>query len=111
MLLKTHCLPLLITLISLSSSCFGSYREDPFHNDFRQGHAYRRPTTYHPYYRTFGVSNQRNYHNPNSVNLFNHNNQIWSRLDGARAPVTPKVVNVDDFGAKANGRDDSQVPC
>ncbi|XWS35520.1 hypothetical protein CRYUN_Cryun20dG0004100 [Craigia yunnanensis] len=109
MFLKTHCLPLLITLISLSTSCFGSYREDPFHIDFRHGHAYRRPTTYHPYFRTFGVSNQRNYHNPNSVNLFNHNNQIWSRLDRARASVTPKVVNVDDFGAKANGRDDSQA--
>ncbi|XVF79631.1 hypothetical protein PTKIN_Ptkin15bG0004600 [Pterospermum kingtungense] len=105
MFLKPHCLPLLITLISLSCPCFGSYREVPFHIGFRQGHAYRRPTTYHPYFRTFGVSNQRNYH----ANPFNYNNEIWSRLDSAGVPVTPKVVNVDDFGAKANGGDDSQA--
>ncbi|XP_021280675.1 polygalacturonase [Herrania umbratica] len=107
MFLKSHCRPLLITLISLSS-CFGSYTEDPFHNDFRQGHGYR-PTTYHPYFRTFGVSNQGNYHNPNPANLFNYNNEIRPRLARARAPVSSKVVNVDDFGAKANGRDDSQA--
>ncbi|XP_022734576.1 polygalacturonase QRT2-like [Durio zibethinus] len=106
MFLKTHCLPLFITLISLFSSCFCIYREDPFHIGFRQGHAYHRPRTYHPYFGTFGFSNQRNYYNPNSANLFNYNNEIWSRLDTARAPVTLKV---DDFGALANGRDDSEA--
>ncbi|KAG8485408.1 hypothetical protein CXB51_021277 [Gossypium anomalum] len=83
MFLKALCLPLVITFLSLSSYCFGlgRYREeDPFHVDFRRGRAYHHPTSYrHPYFRTFGVR------------------------------ATPKVVNVNDFGAKANGRDDSQA--
>ncbi|XP_039041304.1 polygalacturonase-like [Hibiscus syriacus] len=109
MFLKTLCLPLLFTLISLRS-CFGidSYTEDPFHVDFRRGRAYRRPISYRPYVRTFGhVPNIRNYRNPYSVNRFDHNSGIRARLDRARGPMTSKMVNVDDFGAKANGRDDS----
>ncbi|KAB2068883.1 hypothetical protein E1A91_A08G064400v1 [Gossypium mustelinum] len=107
MFLKTLCLPLVITFLSLSSYCFGlgRYREeDPFHVDFRRGRAYHHPTSYrHPYFRTFGVRGQRNYHNPY------YNNEIQSRLDRPSGAATPKVVNVDDFGAKSNGRDDSQA--
>ncbi|MFQ6665907.1 hypothetical protein Gotur_032461 [Gossypium turneri] len=107
MFLKTLCLPLVITFLSLSSYCFGlgRYREeDPFHVDFRRGRAYHHPTSYrHPYFRTFGVRGQPKYHNSY------YNNEIQSRLDRASGAATPKVVNVDDFGAKANGRDDSQA--
>lgn len=107
MFLKTLCLPLVITFLSLSSSCFGLARyrvEDPFHVDFRRGRAYHQPTLYrHHYFRNFGVHGRRNFRNPY------YDNEIRSRLDRASGAVTPKVVNVDDFGAKANGRDDSQV--
>ncbi|XP_040931573.1 polygalacturonase isoform X3 [Gossypium hirsutum] len=89
MWLKTLCVPLFITFICLSTSCFGSYIEDPFHSDVRQTHVYSRPTTY----------NQQD--NVNPIN----NNEVWSRIDR----VTLKVINVDDFGAKANGIDDSQI--
>ncbi|KAG4186197.1 hypothetical protein ERO13_A08G028250v2, partial [Gossypium hirsutum] len=89
MWLKTLCVPLFITFICLSTSCFGSYIEDPFHSDVRQTHVYSRPTTY----------NQQD--NVNPIN----NNEVWSRIDR----VTLKVINVDDFGAKANGIDDSQA--
>ncbi|KAG8485083.1 hypothetical protein CXB51_021218 [Gossypium anomalum] len=89
MWLKTLCVPLFITFICLSTSCFGSYREDPFRSDVRQTHVYSRPTTY----------NQQD--NVNPIN----NNEVWSRIDR----VTLKVINVDDFGAKANGIDDSQA--
>ncbi|XP_040955462.1 polygalacturonase QRT2 isoform X2 [Gossypium hirsutum] len=89
MWLKTLCVPLFITFICLSTSCFGSYREDPFHSDVRQTHVYSRPTTYNK---------------QDNVNPIN-NNEVWSRIDR----VTLKVINVDDFGAKANGFDDSQA--
>ncbi|KAG8489327.1 hypothetical protein CXB51_017418 [Gossypium anomalum] len=91
MFLKPHCLPLFITLFSLSlSSCLGSYREHPLH-----------PKPYHPYFHTFGVSNKPNYPTLNSADLFNYNIEIRTSA--------PKIVNVDAFGAKANGRDDSQA--
>ncbi|KAB1669427.1 hypothetical protein ES319_1Z045700v1 [Gossypium barbadense] len=91
MFLKSHCLPLFITLFSLSlSSCLGSYKEHPLH-----------PKPYHPYFHTFGVSNKPNYPTLNSGDLFNYNIEIRTSA--------PKIVNVDAFGAKANGRDDSQA--
>ncbi|KAB2075034.1 hypothetical protein ES319_A07G192200v1 [Gossypium barbadense] len=91
MFLKPHCLPLFITLFSLSlSSCLGSYREHPLH-----------PKPYHPYFHTFGVSNKPNYPTLNSADLFNYNIEIRTSA--------PKIVNVDAFGAKVNGRDDSQA--
>ncbi|XP_039008668.1 polygalacturonase-like [Hibiscus syriacus] len=104
MSLNTHCLPLLFTLISLSC-CFstGSYIEDPFRVGFRHGRAYHRPTSYHSYFRTFDhVHNKRNYRNPYSANRFDYDAKV-------RGPTTPKIVNVDDFGTKANGADDSQA--
>ncbi|KAK9015482.1 hypothetical protein V6N11_006588 [Hibiscus sabdariffa] len=106
MFLKTLCLPLLFTLTSLCS-CFGSYTEEPFHVD---GRAYHPRASYRPYFRTFGhVPNKRNYRNPYSGNRFGYDNRIRSELDGVRGSTAPKIVNVDDFGAKANGGDDSQA--
>ncbi|KAL4312289.1 hypothetical protein GQ457_01G052280 [Hibiscus cannabinus] len=106
MFLKTLCLPLLFTLTSLCS-CFGGYTEEPFHVD---GRAYHRRASYRPYFRTFGhVPNKRYYRNPYSGNRFGYDNGIRSELDGVRGSTAPKIVNVDDFGAKANGGDDSQA--
>ncbi|OMO69766.1 Glycoside hydrolase, family 28 [Corchorus capsularis] len=96
---KRHCvcLPLIVLIITLISLCVGSHgdHQDPFQFQFDFGD---RPTTFAP--STYGVSH---HNNPNSY-------QTWSSLARAPAPKPkPKVVNVDAFGAKADGKDDSQA--
>lgn len=84
---RQYCLTLLFILItSLVSCCFSSYQDEP------------------------SVSNGFHIHedsyNPNSET----NDRILRRLAQANVPATsPEIVNVDDFGAKADGTDDSQV--
>ncbi|OMP10071.1 Glycoside hydrolase, family 28 [Corchorus olitorius] len=106
---KRHCicLPLIVLIITLICLCVGSYGDEEPNFRFQFDHFGHRPTTFAP---TFGVSH---HNNPNSAaggNLFNYynTNQIWSSLARARA-LKPKVVNVDAFGAKADGGDDSQA--
>ncbi|KAK8555503.1 hypothetical protein V6N13_046032 [Hibiscus sabdariffa] len=92
---------------SSSSSSFFNYTEEPFHVNGRASH---RPASYRPYFHTFGhVPNKRSYRSPYSGNRFGYDNGIQSELDGVRRSTAPKIVNVDDFGAKANGGDDSQA--
>ncbi|XP_039008718.1 polygalacturonase-like [Hibiscus syriacus] len=112
MLLKPHCLPFfMVALISLSGPCFCGYREDRFRVDFCRANVYGRPTrttTYRDPY--LDVSDERNELNLMSEILFGFEYDDGSRLrlEDAPAPVGPSVVDVDDFGAKANGSDDSQ---
>ncbi|GMI74138.1 QUARTET 2 [Hibiscus trionum] len=96
MLQKPHCfIPLfVITLISLSRPCFCSYRDNPF-----RAHGYDHPTTTSRYPYS-GVS---------KLFKFEYDDEIQSRVDNAPTPVDSTVVNVDDFGAKANGSDDSKA--
>ncbi|GMJ01440.1 QUARTET 2 [Hibiscus trionum] len=105
-------LPLFIlALISLSRPCLCSYREDPFHFDLRQTCVHDCPTTtthHHPY---SGVSNIWNDLDvmPENMFEFEYDDEIRSRQNNAPAPAGSTVVDVDDFGAKANGSDDSKA--
>ncbi|KAJ0039080.1 hypothetical protein Pint_23994 [Pistacia integerrima] len=78
---RQYCLTLLfILVISFVSCCFSSYQDDLY---FRNG------------YQSQGDS---------------YYGQVLRRHSGANAPATSaQIVNVDDFGAKADGTDDSQA--
>ncbi|KAE8673545.1 Polygalacturonase [Hibiscus syriacus] len=111
-LLKPHCLPLfIVALISLSRPCFYSCGEDSFQFDFHRGSVYGRlmTTTYRRPY--FGVLNERNklILMSGSLSEYEYGDGSQLRLDDAPAPVGPTVVDVDDFGAKADGSDDSKA--
>ncbi|KAK9002348.1 hypothetical protein V6N11_025032 [Hibiscus sabdariffa] len=114
MLLGTHCLNLplfIIALISLSRPCFCSYGEGPFHFDLGRACLHRHPTTT-MYRRLYSdISSKQNDLDPVSESMFElkYEDEIRSRLNNAPAPAGSTVVSVDDFGAKANGSDDSKA--
>lgn len=83
-----HFLTLFIILASFSS-CFGSYQEDPLD-----------PIAYTTSKHTV---QDKKYFEKQSFRL-------TRRLAQASTPsASPKLVNVDDFGAKGDGGDDTEV--
>ncbi|GLT62293.1 hypothetical protein SLA2020_349410 [Shorea laevis] len=102
MLLKSHRLLLLQLLIASIhvTSCFGTYYQNLDH--------FHRPTVlYRPPWYFRDQQNYNYYYNrrPNYAHRRSYNNEFQ-----ASDPVTrPKVVNVNDYGAKADGGDDSQA--
>ncbi|CAK7330865.1 unnamed protein product [Dovyalis caffra] len=102
---------LLILLIILPSfiSCFSTYQEIPTANILDHTHSYSDSSrSYHPYFSTIDRKDNDFKHTfPSSIN---YESTVLTRLNGANAPASSaKVVNVDDFGAKADGTDDSQA--
>ncbi|GLT37076.1 hypothetical protein SLA2020_114120 [Shorea laevis] len=93
---KSHCLLLVISLISVAS-CYEdlSHNLDHFHT----------PTLYRPPLYFTNYQQNYYYHKPNSAHRRNYKNP----LRASHLVIRPKVVNVDAFGAKADGRDDSKA--
>lgn len=81
----------------LFSLCFGSYHEDPIHQP-RPASLYTfKNQHFDPEIRSFGPG-----WNTDSYGSTTTTKRSW-------LSSSPNVVNVDDFGAKGNGQDDSKV--
>ncbi|GKV27486.1 hypothetical protein SLEP1_g36658 [Rubroshorea leprosula] len=94
---KSHCLLLLVISLISVSSCY----EDLYHN---LDH-FHTPTLYPPPFYFTNYKQNYYYHKPNSAHRRNYKNP----LRASHLVIRPKVVNVDAFGAKADGRDDSKA--
>jgi polygalacturonase len=103
-----HLLLLLILLPSFVSCFSSTYQESPVANVLEHTHSYDDSRDYRPYFST--IDRKDNDLKHIFPRLLNFEAKVVARLDQASAPVSSaKVVNVDDFGAKADGTDDSQV--
>ena len=102
-----HLLLLALLLPSLIS-CLSAYQESSIANALDHSHGYSDSRYYHPDFSTVdGKDSDLKHIFPGSLNF---EAKVVARLDQADAPASSaKVVNVDDFGAKADGTDDSQV--
>lgn len=88
MSLHSHFLTLFIVL-AYFSSCYGSYRDDPL------------------YPRAYTTSKRTVQDRKFETESFG----LRTRLARASTPSTsPKLFNVDDFGARGDGGDDTEVP-
>ncbi|KAL5543575.1 hypothetical protein UlMin_007359 [Ulmus minor] len=99
---KHHFLRLLLVLASFSLS-FCTYQNDPFPLHHR---AYRRPTF-------FPGRDTANYYRPESPSLLSSQRNSFGMINSARRAGSPSnsqpIFNVDDFGARGDGRDDSEA--
>ena len=98
---QSQFLTLFIILASFST-CFSSYKEDP--------HATNGGPDPIAHTTSMGTINQGNKHEPWLVDFMKSQTKrfgLTTRLSSASTPQ--KRVNVDDFGAKANGGDDTEV--
>ncbi|KAL9333901.1 hypothetical protein Peur_074040 [Populus x canadensis] len=103
-----HLLLLLIFLPSFVSCSSSTYQESPVANVLEHTHSYDDSRNYRPYFST--IDRKDNDLKHIFPRLLNFEAKAVARLDQASAPVSSaKVVNVDDFGAKADGTDDSQA--
>lgn len=108
----SHLLPLLLILSSFMISCLGYYpqNKNPIVNILDQTHGYD-SKAYHPYFTSIDRQDDSNYKPSFPSSLLNYKARSRTRLSKANAhSSSPKIVNVDDFGAKGDGRtDDSEV--
>ncbi|KAF9675581.1 hypothetical protein SADUNF_Sadunf09G0047000 [Salix dunnii] len=102
-----HLLLLHLLLPSLIS-CLSAYQESSIANALDHSHGYSDSRYHHPDFSTNdGKDTDLKHIFPGSLNF---EAKVVARLDQANAPASSaKVVNVDDFGAKADGTDDSQA--
>ncbi|KAL5543572.1 hypothetical protein UlMin_007356 [Ulmus minor] len=117
---KHHFLRLLLVFASFSLS-FCTYQNDPFPLHHRRpyhptnyggnyyynpGRAYRRPTF-------FPGRDTGNYYRPESPSLLSSRSNSFGMINSARRAGSPSnsqpIFNVDDFGARGDGRDDSEA--
>ncbi|KAJ4839643.1 hypothetical protein Tsubulata_043252 [Turnera subulata] len=102
----SHLVSFFLVLTSFIS-CFGAYHQNPNAQMLNHDHGYISQAVHHP----FVTTNHRkgNDHKQWFPSLLTAK-VVARRGTKANAPVnSPKVVNVDDFGAKANGKDDSEA--
>ncbi|KAB5541029.1 hypothetical protein DKX38_014003 [Salix brachista] len=99
---------LLVLLLPSLISCLSAYQESSIANALDHSHGYSGSRYYHPDFSTVdGKDSDLKHIFPGSLNF---EAKVVARLDQANAPASSaKVVNVDDFGAKADGTDDSQA--
>ncbi|XP_065634866.1 polygalacturonase-like [Quercus suber] len=98
---QSQFLTLLIILASFST-CFSSYKEDP--------HATNGGPDPIAHTTSMGTINQGDKHEPWLVDFMKSQTKrfdLTTRLSSAS--TSQKLVNVDDFGAKANGGDDTEA--
>lgn len=98
---QSQFLTLFIILASFST-CFSSYKEDP--------HATNGGPDPIAHTTSMGTINEGNKHEPRFMDFMKSQTKrfgLKTRLSSAS--TSQKLVNVDDFGAKANGGDDTEV--
>ncbi|XP_059651024.1 polygalacturonase-like [Cornus florida] len=113
MILHRHFVLLFIIFMYNFLSCFGSYQDYPFLHNLDQSHSYN-PRAYSPSFGAIGDGNDNENHKFKSNfegNVIKYDtDENFTRLAQVGGPSSaPKLVNVDDFGAKGDGTDDSQA--
>ena len=95
--------PILIILVT-SPSCFCSYEEYQLHHNLEGAQNYN-PRTHFSFF-----DNKESNYKPSFETKYDIEKSDLGRLARVRGPPNAaKIVNVDDFGAKGDGRDDTQV--
>ncbi|KAK9282738.1 hypothetical protein L1049_010958 [Liquidambar formosana] len=107
-----HILPLFIMLISFPY-CFSSFQKIPLSNYLHhQTPPHDTPRGYPTFFRSIN-DDQDDSFEPNLESLFKfetHETFELPRLAQVSSPTSsPDTVNVDDFGAKGDGRDDTKA--
>lgn len=117
---KLYFLSLLLALLTFASISFsfGQDQKDPLAIASHQAYGHHNPREYPTSLTAINRQNDRNneLEFPSSHrSRIDHNTHglmtRFSRTTRSRSSSSPQIFNVDDFGARGDGRDDTQVFC